>query len=58
MIDARLWGLIFVFAPLSLISFGGGQAIVAEMQHQVVDIQQWMNGPQFADLRSNRSFRR
>jgi chromate transport protein ChrA len=27
-----------VFAPLSLISFGGGQAIVAEMQHQVVDI--------------------
>lgn len=48
--EARLLGLIFVFAPLSLISFGGGQAIVAEMQHQVVDIQQWMSGPQFVDL--------
>ena len=48
--DLRLLGLIFVFAPLSLISFGGGQAIVAEMQHQVVDVQHWMSGPQFADL--------
>jgi len=48
--DARLLALILVFGPLSLISFGGGQAIIADMQHQVVDIQKWMSGPDFADL--------
>ena len=48
--DSRLLAIILVFAPLSLMSFGGGQAIVAEMQHQVVDIRHWMTGPQFADM--------
>ena len=48
--DLRLVGLLFVFAPLSLVSFGGGQAIVAEMQHQIVDVQHWMTGPEFVDL--------
>ena len=48
--DSRLLAIVLVFAPLSLISFGGGQAIVAEMQHQVVDIRHWMTGPQFADM--------
>ena len=48
--DARLLAILLVFAPLSLISFGGGQAIIAEMQHQVVDIHHWMSGPEFADL--------
>jgi chromate transporter len=48
--DARLLTIILVFAPLSLISFGGGQAIIADMQHQVVDIRHWMSGPEFADL--------
>jgi len=50
MSEARLLALMLVFAPLSLISFGGGQAIIADMQHQVVDIQKWMSGPDFADL--------
>ena len=48
--DVRLLGLLFVFAPLSLFSFGGGQAIIAEMQHQIVDVQHWMTGPQFVEL--------
>jgi chromate transporter len=48
--EFRLLGLVLVFAPLSLISFGGGQAIVADMQHQVVDVRHWMSGPQFVDL--------
>ena len=39
---------ILVFAPLSLVSFGGGQAIVADMQHQTVDVQHWMSGTEFA----------
>jgi len=47
--DSRLLGLVLVFAPLSLFSFGGGQAIVAEMQVQVVN-QGWLTPQQFAEL--------
>jgi chromate transporter len=47
--DSRLLGLILVFAPLSLFSFGGGQAIIADMQAQVVN-QGWMTSQQFAEL--------
>jgi chromate transporter len=47
--DSRLLGLILVFAPLSLVSFGGGQAIIADMQVQVVD-HGWMTAQQFADI--------
>jgi chromate transporter len=47
---AGCWVLILVFAPLSLMSFGGGQAIVADMQHQTVDVHQWMSGREFVDL--------
>jgi chromate transporter len=50
MSEARLLALVLVFAPLSLLSFGGGQAIVADMQHQVVDVRHWITGPEFADL--------
>jgi chromate transporter len=48
--DSRLLGLILVFAPLSLVSFGGGQAIIADMQVQVVEVQGWMTAQQFADI--------
>jgi chromate transporter len=48
--DSRLLGLILVFAPLSLFSFGGGQAIIADMQVQVVDVQGWLTAQQFADV--------
>jgi chromate transporter len=47
--DSRLLGLILVFAPLSLVSFGGGQAIIADMQVQVVS-HGWMTAQQFADI--------
>jgi chromate transporter len=50
MMDTRLLGLFLVFAPLSLMSFGGGQAIIADMQHQTVDIQHWMSGRDFVDV--------
>ena len=48
--DNRLLGLFLVFAPLSLVSFGGGQAIIADMQVQVVEVQGWMTAQQFADI--------
>ncbi len=50
MSDERLLVIALVFAPLSLMSFGGGQAIIADMQHQTVDIHHWMTGPEFADF--------
>jgi chromate transporter len=47
---SRLLGLILVFAPLSLLSFGGGQAIVADIQHQSVDVHRWLSDREFTDL--------
>ena len=46
----RLLGLVLVFVPLSLLSFGGGQAIIADMQHQTVAIHGWLTDAQFVDL--------
>jgi chromate transporter len=48
--DSRLLGLVLVFAPLSALSFGGGQAIIADMQHQTVSVQGWLSDSEFADL--------
>src|SRR5690348_13624194 len=48
--DNRLLGLIVVFAPLSLLSFGGGQAIVADIQHQTVAVHGWLSDREFTDL--------
>lgn len=37
-----------VFVPLSLVTIGGGQAIIADIQRQVVDVHGWMTHAQFA----------
>jgi chromate transporter len=50
MMDSRLVALFAVFAPLSLLSFGGGQAIVADIQHQTVDVHGFLNNQEFTDL--------
>lgn len=42
-----LWALWGVFAPLSLVTIGGGQATVAEIHRQVVDVHQWMTAQEF-----------
>ncbi|WP_322101374.1 chromate transporter [Paraburkholderia sp. J41] len=42
--------LIAVFAPLSLLSIGGGQSIVAEINQQAVTIHGWVTQTQFVDL--------
>lgn len=44
----RLLPLLAVFAPLSLATVGGGQAIVADIQRQVVEVHHWMTHAQFA----------
>jgi chromate transporter len=48
--DNILLRLLVVFAPLSLLSLGGGQAIVAEIHAQSVEINHWVTNQQFANL--------
>jgi chromate transporter len=46
----RLFALVLVFAPLSLVSLGGGPSIFAEMQRQGVEVHGWLTDAQFLDL--------
>ncbi|GAB03260.1 MULTISPECIES: chromate transporter [Acinetobacter] len=42
--------LVIVFTQLSVLAFGGENAILPEMQHQVVTVHQWMTAEQFSSL--------
>ena len=42
--------LVLVFAPLSLVSIGGGQSVITEMHHQAVMVQGWVTEREFRDL--------
>jgi chromate transporter len=44
-----LLSLLAVFAPLSLVTIGGGQSAIADINRQVVDVHQWMSQAQFVD---------
>jgi chromate transporter len=46
----RLLALMLVFSPLSILSIGGGQATIPEMQHQTVTVHGWLTNGEFADL--------
>ena len=48
--DNRFLGLLVVFAPLSLLSFGGSNAVIADIAHQSIAIQAWTSEREFADL--------
>lgn len=45
-----LVSLFLIFSELSLLAFGGGNAILPEMQRQVVEIHQWMTAEQFSAM--------
>jgi len=45
-----LLALALVFAPLSLLSIGGGAALLAEIEHQSVGVHAWTTQREFADL--------
>ena len=45
-----LLALTLVFTQLSLLAFGGGNAILPEMQHQVVTVHHWMSAEQFSSM--------
>lgn len=42
--------LAIVFTQLSLLAFGGGNAILPEMQHQVVEVHHWLTAAQFSAM--------
>jgi chromate transporter len=42
--------LLAVFAPLSLLSIGGGQSIVADINQQAVAVYGWVTQKEFVDL--------
>ncbi|MDN3564037.1 chromate transporter [Paeniroseomonas aquatica] len=46
----RILALLAVFAPLSLVSLGGGPSVFAEMQRQGVEVHGWLTAAQFVDL--------
>lgn len=48
--DGKILGLVLMCVPLSLLSFGGGQTIVAGLQHQTVDVQHWLSAKEFTEL--------
>lgn len=48
--DGNLLALFLFSVPLSLLSFGGGQAIVVGLQHQTVDVYQWLSAQAFTEL--------
>ena len=39
--ESTLLAILVVFAPLSLVSVGGGQSVIAEMHRQVVQVHGW-----------------
>ena len=45
-----LASLILVFAQLSLLAFGGANAVVPEIHRQTVELHGWMTERQFADM--------
>lgn len=45
-----LLALALVFAPLSLVSFGGGNAVLAAIAQQSVAVHHWTSAREFADL--------
>jgi chromate transporter len=46
----NLVALGLVFAPLSLLSFGGGTAVIADIAQQTITVHHWTSAREFADL--------
>ena len=44
---AALLQLAVLFGGLSLLAFGGGTAVLPDMQHAAVDVHHWLTGPEF-----------
>jgi chromate transporter len=47
---ATLLQIAAMFVVLSLLAFGGGSAVLPDMQHQAVDIHHWVTAREFLDM--------
>src|ERR1041385_70035 len=45
-----LLALAIVFAPLSVLAFGGGNAVLADIAQQAIIVHHWTTEREFADL--------
>jgi chromate transporter len=45
-----LFQIMAVFAVLSFLAFGGGAAVLPDMQHQAVDVYHWVTAREFLDM--------
>jgi chromate transporter len=48
--EQALYDLARIFAPLSLVAFGGGPTIVAEIERQTVAVHGWLTHQDFIDI--------
>jgi chromate transporter len=48
--NGTLVALALIFAQLSLLAFGGANAVLPEMHRQIVDVQGWMSASEFSSL--------
>jgi chromate transporter len=45
-----LWAIVWQFGALSLLAFGGANAVAPEMHRQAVEVHHWMNDADFTAL--------
>ena len=48
--EASLLALVAVLAPLSVVSIGGASSVYAPLEHQIVEVLQWLTPQQFMEL--------
>jgi chromate transporter len=48
--EGSLLAIIAVLAPLSLVSIGGASSVYAPLQHQTVEVLQWLTPQEFIEL--------
>lgn len=44
------WELFYTFCKIGIFNFGGGYAMIALIQHEVVEKQAWMSAQEFTDI--------
>jgi len=44
------WKLFYTFCKIGIFNFGGGYAMIALIQHEVVEKQAWMTAAEFTDI--------
>ena len=48
--SGTLWQIATMFSLLSLLAFGGGAAVLPDMQRQAVEVHHWLTAREFLDM--------